>query len=119
MMTLARHPTLLFLGLALAATSSAIAQTAVLAPGAASTAATAATDRRPDQRIERIVIEDAGARIDELRVGGETQHITVAPKGGMPAYEVIPASANRPPSAGERNSNSPSGGTRVWKIFGF
>ncbi|MEP6972427.1 MAG: hypothetical protein ABJA49_18405, partial [Betaproteobacteria bacterium] len=29
--------------------------------------------QRPDRRIERIQIEDAGSRIDELRVGGETQ----------------------------------------------
>ncbi len=74
---------------------------------------------RSDQRIERIHIEDSGSRIDELRVGGETRSITVAPKGNMPQYEVMPASANRAPSAGERSINSASGGTRVWKIFGF
>ncbi len=74
---------------------------------------------RNEQRIERISIEDSGSRIDELRVGGETRSITVAPKGVMPQYEVLPASANRAPSAGERSINSASGGTRVWKIFGF
>ena len=78
-----------------------------------------AADQAVDRKIERIRIEDSGSRIDELRFGGETQSITVSPKGGMPAYEVLPASANRPPSAGERNSASGSGGTRVWKIFGF
>ena len=72
-----------------------------------------------EKKIERIRVEDSGSRIDELRVGGETQSITVSPKGGMPAYEVLPATANRAPSAGERNSASGSGGTRVWKIFGF
>lgn len=76
--------------------------------------------RQPvEKKIERIRVEDSGSRIDELRVGGETQSITVSPKGGMPAYEVLPASANRAPSAGERNSGSGSGGTRVWKILGF
>ena len=84
------------------------------APGAA-----AITGSRTEQRIEHIRVEDSSARIDELRVGGETQSITVAPKGSMPPYEVIPASANRAPSAGERNSSSASGGTRVWKILGF
>jgi hypothetical protein len=76
-------------------------------------------DTRLEQRIERIRVEDAGSRIDELRFGGETRSITVSPKGNMPSYEVLPASANRGPSAGERNSASASGGTRVWKILGF
>ena len=72
-----------------------------------------------DIRIERIRVEDSGARIDELRVRGETQSITVTPKGKLPAYEVEPASANRGPSAGERGGASAGGGTRVWKVFGF
>lgn len=55
-----------------------------------------------EKRIEVIQIEDAGARIDELRVGGETKNITVQPKGGMPAYEVQPVT-----------------GERRWKILGF
>ena len=72
-----------------------------------------------DILIERIRVEDSGGRIDELRVRGETQSITVTPKGNLPAYEVVPASANRAPSAGERGGASANGGTRVWKIFGF
>lgn len=55
-----------------------------------------------EKRTERIRIEDAGARIDELRVGGETLSITVQPKGGMPAYQIAPTS-----------------GERSWKILGF
>ena len=55
-----------------------------------------------EKRIERIHIEDAGSRIDELRVGGETLSIDVRPKGGMPAYQIQPAS-----------------GERTWKILGF
>ncbi|MBL8337426.1 MAG: hypothetical protein U1F00_09690 [Rhodoferax sp.] len=78
-----------------------------------------AGEKQVDRKIERIRVDETGTRIDELRVGGETQTITVSPKGSMPAYEVLPATANRAPSAGERNSASGSGGTRVWKIFGF
>jgi hypothetical protein len=48
-----------------------------------------------EKRTERIHIEDSGARIDELRVGGETKTIEVQPKGGMPAYQVAPASGER------------------------
>ena len=83
-------------------------------PSPVNAAASAPTAVRPDNRpapttrgavesrTERIRIEDASARIDELRVGGETRSITVQPKGGMPAYQVQPAS-----------------GERSWKILGF
>ena len=82
-------------------------------------AAVAAGDSRRDQRIERIRIEDAGSRIDELRVGGETQSIVVSPKGGMPSYDIIPGSANRKLARGERGHSGVAGGTRVWKVLGF
>lgn len=78
-----------------------------------------ATAGRPDQRIERIQIEDAGSRIDELRVGGETQTIVVSPKGGMPAYDVLPGNTNRNLTRGERGNAAANGGTRVWKILDF
>ena len=57
--------------------------------GQLSTQEQKADDRR-EPRVERIVVEDAGSRVDELRVGGQTQHITVQPKTGtpLPAYEV-------------------------------
>ena len=63
-----------------------------------------AADSDKGQRIERIVVEDAGSRIDELRVGGETRSITVEPKvgGKLPAYEV-----------------RPNDGTRVWNLGRF
>ena len=90
------------------------AQTTATSPQPATAAAPA-----NDMRIERIRVEDGGGRIDELRVRGETQSITVTPKGNLPAYEVAPASANRAPSAGERSGSSAGGGARVWKVFGF
>lgn len=62
-----------------------------------------------EQRTERLVVEDADSRIDELRVGGESRKISVTPKGGMPAYEVEPSS----------QASGQSGASRVWKIFGF
>ena len=63
-----------------------------------------AADSDKGQRIERIVVEDAGSRIDELHVGGETRSITVQPKvgGKLPAYEV-----------------RPNNGTRVWNLGRF
>ena len=114
-----RPVTLVFFVGCLVLAGAARAQTPPVAdkPTPANLAAPATS--RTDQRIERIHVEDAGSRIDELRVGGETQSITVSPKGGMPAYEVLPATANQGPAGGQRNSSAASGGTRVWKILGF
>ena len=71
---------------------------------------------RTEQRVEQIRHEDAGSRIDELRVGGETKAITVKPKGDAPAYDVAPESTNRNPASAERDRSGGSGG---WKIKSF
>ncbi len=68
-----------------------------------------------EQTIERIQHEDTGSRIDELRVGGETKHITVQPKGDAPAYAVPPQGNNRNPADSERERSGAGG----WKILGF
>jgi len=70
---------------------------------------------RTEQKIERIHHQDAGSRIDELRVGGESKSITVKPKGDAPPYEVAPESNNRNP-AGTDRERSGSGG---WNLFKF
>lgn len=72
-----------------------------------------------ESRTKRIHIEDSGTRIDELRVGGETRAITVAPKSGMPAYDLAPATANLSPGTTERTGAGANGGARTWKILGF
>ena len=56
----------------------------------------------PEQATQRIVVEDASTRIDEVRIGSETKSIDVQPKNGMPAYQVAPKS-----------------GERTWKVLGF
>ena len=74
-------------------------------------------DPRKNQKIEFIRIEDAGNRIDEVRVGGQTQSITVQPKADVPAYEV-PASdmsRNRPVEPREGTGTR----QRVWNLFNF
>lgn len=55
-----------------------------------------------EARTEHIEVQDSAARIDEVRLGGETQSISVQPKNGMPAYQVAPKT-----------------GERTWKILGF
>ena len=77
----------------------------------------AAKDAQKDeQRVEQIRHEDAGSRIDELRVGGETRTITVQPKNGhTPAYEITPPSNNVNPSNTDHNNQ---GGSR-WKVLSY
>lgn len=100
--------------------AAAMAQTPAPARNAASAAATPAKparSARPDKKIERIHTEDAGTKIDELRVGGETEKITVQPKTGGPAYEVKPAEGARgkAPATGGTDTN----GSRVWNVLKF
>lgn len=110
---------LLLAALAALPLAAAVAQTPAPASAASepATQAKPARTARPDQKIERIHTEDARTRIDELRVGGETQEITVQPKSGAPAYEVKPAEGARgaAPAAGKGDTN----GSRVWNIFRF
>lgn len=75
---------------------------------------------KSEQTIERIHHEDKGSRIDELRVGGETQTITVTPKGNMPPYEIKPENGSRPPTVNNRDgTTSGSSGSNGWKVLGF
>lgn len=71
------------------------------------------------QRSERIRIEDAGSRIDELRVGGQTRIISVQSKtGDMPGYEVqSPDGALR--RAGSQRGAETTTAPRVWNILKF
>lgn len=118
-------PSRLTLAAALAVTlSAAMAQTPAPAPTPAQTAqpaaqaAPAATrGNRPDQTIQRIRTEDAGTRIDELRVGGQTEQVTVQPKTGGAAYEIKRAEGARgtPPSSSSGDTN----GSRVWNALKF
>lgn len=73
---------------------------------------------RKNQKIERIVVEDAGSRVDELRVGGETKSITVQPKAAVPAYEMLPSDLARSRPA-DRRDGMASGSQRVWNVLAF
>ena len=100
------------------ALSSVLAQTPPPRPTAAPAMPAVAPKAQGGERsIERIRTEDAGSRIDELRVGGETQQIIVQPKTAVPPYEVKPAEGARgtAPSTG----NSDTNGSRVWNLFKF
>jgi len=97
--------------------AAALAQAPAQDAAPAAKAETPVVSGRPDQKIQRIRTEDAGTRIDELRVGGETQQITVQPKTGGAAYEVKPAEGARgtAPAATSNDTN----GSRVWNVLKF
>jgi hypothetical protein len=108
-------------GALLAATALCCAQTpAAIAPASPSaSAAKAVQPSRGDQLIQKIRIEDAGSRIDEVRVGGQTQSITVQPKTGVntPAYEIKPSDTGR--GAAPSSSTGDTAGSRVWNVLKF
>lgn len=100
-----------------AATAQPTSSPAAAAPAAARVEQTPTALSRASQAIERIRTEDAGTRIDELRVGGETQSISVQPKTGGAAYEVNKAEGARgtAPAAASGDTN----GARVWNVLKF
>jgi len=88
---------------------------------AASAAASEAGAERGEPAVQLTVIEDEGSRIDELRVRGQTQRITVTPKGRAKAlapYEIIA------PGGSQDLLEAPLGGRgaagkRVWRVLSF
>jgi hypothetical protein len=84
---------------------------------AAPAAALAQASRVPEPKIEHLVIQDDAVRIEELRVRGQTQRVTVKPRHAA-EYEIIPATGGRDPSVG-RGGNKDASGQRVWNILSF
>ena len=64
---------------------------------------------RAEPKVEHLVAEDDGVRIEELRVRGQTQRIVVTPKKGGARYEILPAD----------DRNRAAAGQRVWHILNF
>jgi hypothetical protein len=111
---------LLAAALAVLPLAAAVAQAQAPAQPASAAAAAEAPvgPGRKNQTIKRIRIEDAGSRIDELRVGGQTEQITVQPKGaGVPPYEVKPAQGAH--GAPPEPAGGDTGGSRVWNVLKF
>ena len=71
--------------------------------------------RRADVGPQRLVSEDDQVRIDELRLRGQTQRITVQPKGGSGRpYEILQAA----PGA-DAAQHRDAAGQRVWPVLSF
>jgi hypothetical protein len=77
------------------------------------------TGGRSNQRTERIRVEDEGSRVDELRVGGQTQTISVQPKAAnMPGYEVQSPDGARS-RVGSNSGAETNTAPRVWNVLKF
>ena len=81
-------------------------------------AASAQTREVPEPRVERTVIQDEGARIDELKVRGQVQRIVVKPKNAA-EYEIVAPPGGRDPSQNRANQQPGAGGQRVWNLLRF
>jgi hypothetical protein len=74
------------------------------------------TGRPPTEpKVQQLVAEDDQVRIEELRVRGQTQRITVNPKGdGARPYEIHTAPAGSDPSKGREGV-----GQSLWPVLTF
>jgi hypothetical protein len=78
-------------------------------------------DTASGQRWQHLHQEDTGSSIDEVRVGGETQRLTVQPKSKLlnaPAYEFQPTNGARRSLATGPGAES-VGSPRVWNFLSF
>jgi hypothetical protein len=95
-----------------AAQGPAPAQASARAP----TPASAPAPERPDPAIKRTVVEDDHVRIEELRVRGQLQRITISPKAsGVRPYEIAPPDSGRDPSQQSKGIS----GHSLWQFFSF
>ena len=92
------------------------------AAAAAETAnpATGPAQRGGEPAVQRTVLEDEGSRIEELRVRGQTQRISVQPTVGPRAgYQIITGDGLREPPEGGGNASRGTTGQRVWNVLSF
>jgi len=87
---------------------------AQIPPSAAASSASAPRGT-PEPKVQRSVTEDNGARVDELRVRGQTQRIVVHSKiASAPEYEVGTTTDGRDTSQDKR-----SDGRTLWRLLSF
>ena len=72
-------------------------------------------ERKPviEQKVERITHEDAGSRIEELRIGGQTRRIEVQTRTTLPPYQVQPL------DAAPQDQAQPAAGKSSWRLVNF
>lgn len=95
--------------------TSAVAQSAAAPQRAAPADASSAVPRSTEAVARVTVIEDDGVRIEETRLRGAAQRITVQSKvGNVREYEIIVGRGGRDPS-----QDRGAAGQRAWSVLGF
>ena len=109
--------TLLCLAAAPCSAQEAPATAAASAPAPERAASAAPLAGEPN--VQRTLIEDKGSRIEELKVRGTTQRVTVTPKvGTSKSYEIIMGDGSRNLTDGANTSRG-AAGQRVWTVLDF
>jgi hypothetical protein len=98
--------------LALAIALAGAAHAATPAPAPAGPAASAAAKAEPASSTR--VLEDDRVRIEETRIRGQVQRVTVRSKLTGQDYEIIVGPGGRDPS-----QKSDAAGQRAWSVFRF
>jgi len=90
------------------------------APAASMPTASADAERprAGEPNVRLTVIDDGRARIEELRVRGQLQKVTVSPKGNAPGYEVLLGDGVHM-FADDPGTSRGSAGKRVWNVLRF
>ena len=102
--------------LAVAVSAAAQGPAPAQAPARVPSAASAPAPAHPDPSIRRTVVEDDQVRIEELRVRGQLQRITISPKAsGVRPYEIAPPDSGRDPSQQTKGIS----GHSLWQLFSF
>jgi hypothetical protein len=93
----------------------ALAQTAgPVTPVAPALAASAPAERAGPGNVQRSVIEDDSVRVEETRVRGQLQRVTVHNKTTGKDYEILVGPGGRDPS-----QKRDAAGQRAWSLFSF
>ena len=72
-----------------------------------------------EPEVKHSIIEDDGARIEELRVRGQVRRITITPKrGGRTSYEIITGDGSRDLLPDANNSRG-AAGKSAWNVLSF
>jgi hypothetical protein len=74
--------------------------------------------RAGEPAVKRTIIDDGRARIEELRVRGQLQKVTVEPKGRVPGYEILLGDGAHAVGDDPGTSRG-SAGKRVWNVLRF
>ncbi len=75
--------------------------------------------RAGEPAVQRTVIEDRLSKVEELRVRGQLQKVTVDNKGRAPNYEVLTHDGARDVADGGIVGLGGAAGKRVWNVLRF